>query len=99
MTTATVLSGAFYRTFSEAESSAIRNLHVEPGSVLTGAPGFVEVIFHRNPTRAYGFDADPAFTADLFDVLGYTDLRGESLGRMIARARQDGRLQAIPEEV
>jgi len=80
------------RTFTVAESSAIQNLHIEQ-------EGYVEVIFQNNTNRAYGFNSNPEFCADLIDVISYTDLRGESLGRIIAQARRNGNLEPITEEI
>jgi hypothetical protein len=76
------------RTFSTAESSAIHNLHIE-------REGYVEVIFQSNIERAYGFSAGVAFCEDLIDILSYSDLRGESLGRVIATARKNGDMEVI----
>jgi hypothetical protein len=81
-----------YRTFTTAESGAIYNLHVEQ-------EGYVEVIFQSNTGRAYGFNSNPTFCEDLIDMISYTDLRGESLGRVIAQARKNGDLEAIAEEI
>jgi hypothetical protein len=81
-----------FRTFTREESSAINNLHIEQ-------EGYVEVIFQNNTERAYGFTSNPEFCADLIDVISYTDLRGESLGRLIAQARKNGNLEPITEEV
>jgi hypothetical protein len=91
MTTTTATRPVF-RTFTTAESSAIYNLHIEQ-------EGYVEVIFQSNPNRAYGFNSNPTFCADLIDMISYTDLRGESLGRVIAQARKNGNLEAITEEI
>jgi len=91
MTTTTRTAPA-YRTFSTAESSAIHNLHIEQ-------EGYVEVIFQSNHNRAYGFNASVTFCEDLIDMISYTDLRGESLGRVIAQARKNGDLEAIAEEI
>jgi hypothetical protein len=91
MTTATA-TAPVTRTFTVAESSAIQNLHIEQ-------EGYVEVIFQNNTNRAYGFNSNPEFCADLIDVISYTDLRGESLGRIIAQARRNGNLEPITEEI
>jgi hypothetical protein len=80
-----------YRTFTREESSAIHNLHIE-------REGYVEIIFQNNTERAYGFAADPLFCADLIDIISYSDLRGESLGRVIDKARKNGNLKLITEE-
>lgn len=89
MTTATA---PVFRTFTIDESSAIYNLHIEQ-------EGYVEVIFQSNTERAYGFNSNPEFCADLIEIISYTDLRGESLGRLIAQARRNGNLEAITEEI
>jgi len=81
-------NGAVYRTFDISESSAIHNLHIEQ-------EGYVEVTFQSNTERAYGFSASVTFCADLIDILSYVDLRGESLGRVIAIARKNGDMEAI----
>jgi hypothetical protein len=81
-------SAAVYRTFSIEESSAIHNLHIE-------REGYVEVIFQSNHNRAYGFNASVTFCEDLIDILSYSDLRGESLGRVIAQARKNGDMEVI----
>ncbi len=88
----TVTTAPAYRTFSTAESSAIYNLHIEQ-------EGYVEVIFQSNTGRAYGFNASVTFCEDLIDIISYSDLRGESLGRVIAQARKNGDLEAIAEEI
>jgi hypothetical protein len=81
-------AAAVYRTFSTSESSAIYNLHIE-------REGYIEVIFQSNTERAYGFSASPTFCEDLIDILSYSDLRGESLGRVIATARKNGDMEVI----
>jgi hypothetical protein len=81
-------NGAVYRTFSVEESSAIYNLHIEQ-------EGYIEVIFQSNTDRAYSFTASVTFCEDLIDILSYSDLRGESLGRVIAQARKNGDMEAI----
>ena len=81
-------NGAVYRTFDISESSAIHNLHIE-------REGYVEVIFQSNHNRAYGFSASVTFCEDLIDIISYIDLRGESLGRVIAIARKSGDMEAI----
>jgi hypothetical protein len=85
MTTATA---PVFRTFTTAESSAIQNLHIEQ-------EGYVEVIFQNNTNRAYGFNSNPEFCADLIEIISYTDCKGISLGRLIAQARANGNLVAI----
>jgi hypothetical protein len=86
--TATATAAAVYRTFTREESSAIHNLHIE-------REGYVEVIFQSNVNRAYGYNSNEAFCADLIDIISYVDLRGESLGRVIATARKNGDLEVI----
>lgn len=77
-----------FRTFTREESSAIHNLHIEH-------EGYVEVIFQSNTERAYGFNSNPEFCADLVKIISYTDCAGVSLGRLIAQARANGNLVAI----
>lgn len=77
-----------FRTFTREESSAIHNLHIEH-------EGYVEVIFQSNTEKAYGFDSNPEFCADLVKIISYTDCAGISLGRLIAQARKNGNLVAI----
>ena len=81
-------NGAVYRTFTREESSAIQNLHIEQ-------EGYIEVIFQSNHNRAYGYTASVTFCEDLIDILSYVDLRGESLGRVIATARKNGDMKVI----
>lgn len=92
MTTATAPA---FRTFTREESSAIYNLHIERGNVISGKPGFVEVIYQSNTEKAYGFDADPEFVIDLIKIISYTDCAGISIGRLIHQAKQNGNLCAI----
>jgi hypothetical protein len=96
MTTATAsasriaANGAVYRTFTIEQSSAIHNLHIEE-------EGYVEVIFQSDTSKAYGFDSNPYFISYLIDVISYTDCKGESLGRLIAKGRKNGNLIAIQD--
>ena len=81
-------AGAVYRNFTIEESSAIFNLHIEKN--------FVEVIFHSNTDRAYGFTADFEFCIRLVDAISYTDLP-YSVGKMIAQGRKNGDLTPIED--
>ena len=81
------LPSTAFRTFTPEQSSAIYNLHVED-------EGFVEVIFHSNTSKAYGFAADQQFAADLIKIMSYSDLP-VSIGRLIAQARKNGNLSPI----
>ena len=81
-------SGAVYRTFTTEQSSAIFNLYIEKN--------FVEVIFHSNTDRAYGFTADLEFCIRLVDAMSYTDLP-YSMGKMIAQGRKNGDLTLIED--
>jgi hypothetical protein len=86
MTTATAPS---FRSFTTEQSSAIANVEIDGTAV--------EIVFQSNTNRAYGFDATPAFSAHLLEVISSPDLLGLSLGRLIADARRNGDLTAIPE--
>ena len=88
-------NGAIYRTFDISESSAIYNLHVERGNIITGMPGFVEVIYQSNTEKAYGFTANPEFVMDLIEIISWKDCKGISLGRLIHQAKQNGNLESI----
>jgi hypothetical protein len=102
MTTATATAsaahiaanGAVYRTFTREESSAIQNLHIEE-------EGYVEVIFHSNTERAYGFDSNPLFCEVLTEIISAPNLDPYglkvSLGALIAQNRKNGNLVVIEE--
>jgi hypothetical protein len=81
-------AGAVYRTFTTEQSSAIFNLYIEKN--------FVEVIFHSNTDRAYGFTANFEFCIRLIDAISYTDLP-YSVGKMIAQGRKNGDLTPIED--
>ena len=85
MTTTT----ATFRTFTREESSAVRNLHIEQ-------EGYVEVIFHSNTEKAYGFNSNPEYCAKLIDAISWSDLP-YSIGKMIAEGRKNGDLIAIAD--
>lgn len=76
-----------YRTFTREESSAIYNLHIEQ-------EGYVEVIFHSNTEKAYGFNSNPEFCVKLIDAISWVDLP-YSIGKMIAEGRKNGDLTPI----
>jgi len=81
-------AGAVYRTFTTEQSSAIFNLHI--------GKNFVEVIFHSNTDRAYGFNSSSEFCIRLVDAISYTDLP-YSIGKMIAQGRKNGDLTLIED--
>ena len=81
-------SGAVYRTFTTEQSSAIFNLYIEKN--------FVEVIFHSNTDRSYGFNCSSEFCIWLVYSICYTDLP-YSVGKMIAQGRKNGDLTPIED--
>ena len=91
--------GCFYRSFTSEQSSAIANIHLE----CVENAGYVEVIYHTNPNRAYGFDANQHFCTVLLNVISDPDLSpyGEkvSLGSLIAQAIKFGQMTKIPVAV
>lgn len=91
----TTTTAPVFRTFTREESSAIYNLHIEQGNIITGMPGFVEVIYQSNTEKAYGFTANPEFVMDLIEIISWTDCKGISLGRLIHQAKQNGNLESI----
>lgn len=76
-----------YRSFTKEQSSAIANIEVDYLAV--------EIIFQSNQDRAYGFNATSDFADYLIEVLESPDLKGISLGRLIAEARKSGDLEPI----
>lgn len=91
----TTTTAPVFRTFTREESSAIYNLHIEQGNIITGMPGFVEVIYQSNTEKAYGFTANPEFVMDLIEIISWKDCKGISLGRLIHQAKQNGNLESI----
>ena len=81
-------AGAVYRTFTTEQSSAIFNLYIEKN--------FVEVIFHSNTDRAYGFNCSSEFYIWLVYSISYTDLP-YSIGKMIAQGIKNGHLTPIED--
>jgi hypothetical protein len=79
-----------FRTFTREESSAIHKLHIEH-------EGYIEVTYHSNTERAYGFDSNPEFCIELADIISYDDLKGISLGGFIDKAKKDGNMTRIEE--
>jgi hypothetical protein len=83
----TTTTAPIYRSFTVDESSAIAHIEIDTN--------LVEIIFQSNTEQAYAFDGSDAFVEQLTDVISYTDLKGISLGSMIAKARKSGDLQQL----
>jgi hypothetical protein len=76
------------RSFLPVNSSAIANVDA------SNLPE-VKIAYQSNPQKFYTFNASQEFGSSLVDVISADDLKGQSLGRMIADARSKGQLQEV----